>query len=187
MVSKPPESWWLPSLSPHSWATLTWTVHLTWAKLNAWFPVSKSSVVPLFLISVNGTTVYPGGQTKSLWKQKSGHATAKPSMGFLSFLEKKEKKSRLFPRCHTSPSSFLLTPFHPHGSPCSSDSGTSYTSGPLHLLCLPKIFYPQDIHLVHSLNTLLKCYLLKRGLFWPVLYHLYVFISKCLYMRIIYT
>lgn len=97
-VSKPPESWWLPSLSPHSWATLTWTVHLTWAKLNARFPVSKSSVVPLFLISVTGTTVYPGGQTKSLWKQKSGHATAKPSMGFLSVLEKKEKKPRLSPR-----------------------------------------------------------------------------------------
>ena len=97
-VSKPPESWWLPSLSPHSWATLTWTVHLTWAKLNARFPVSKSSVVPLFLISVTGTTVYSGGQTKSLWKQKSGHATAKPSMGFLSVLEKKEKKPRLSPR-----------------------------------------------------------------------------------------
>lgn len=83
--------------SLYSWAILTWTVHLTWARLHAWFPVSKSSVVPLFLMSVNGATVYPVGQTKSLWKQKSGHATAKPSMGFLSFLGGK-KKSRFLPR-----------------------------------------------------------------------------------------
>lgn len=68
----------------------------TWAKLHAWFPASKSNVVPLFLISVNGATVYPAGQTKNLWKQKSGHAIAKPLMSFLSFLGKKKKKNQGF-------------------------------------------------------------------------------------------
>ena len=160
----------------------------TWAKLHAWFPASKSNVVPLFLISVNGATVYPAGQTKNLWKQKSGHAIAKPLMSFLSFLGGKKKKIKVFPkaqRCHMLPPSFLFTPFHPRLSPCSSDTCTSCTSGPRHLFCLPKILYPQDICLAHSLNTLLKCYLLKE-VFWPPLYHLHVFTSKYFYMGVIY-
>lgn len=161
----------------------------TWAKLHAWFPASKSNVVPLFLISVNGATVYPAGQTKSLRKQKSGHAIVKPSMGFLSFLGEKKKKIKGFPkaqRCHTLPLSFLFTPFHPRLSPCSSDTCTSCTSGPLHLFCLPKILYPQDIRLAHSLDTLLKCYLLKE-VFSDHPSTTYVFLSlKYVYMGIIY-
>lgn len=174
--------------SLYSWAILTWTVHLTWARLHAWFPASKSSVVPLFLMSVNGATVYPVGQTKSLWKQKSGHAIAKPSVGFLSFLGGK-KKIKVFPkaqRCHTLPPSFLFTPFHPRLSPCSSDTCTSYTSGPLHLFCLPKIFYPQDIHLAHSLNTLLKYYLLKE-VFSDHPSITFMFLSLSIYIWALYT
>lgn len=102
--------------------------------------------------------------------------------------EKKKKKIKVFPkaqRCHLLPPSFLFTPFHPRLSPCSSDTCTSCTSGPRHLFCLPKILYPQDICLALSLNTLLKCYLLKE-VFWPPLYHLHVFTSKYFYMGVIY-
>lgn len=73
---------------------------------------------------------------------------------------KKKKKSQGFPQ--GSETSYVTTFLLVHAIPPTQDTCTSYTSGPLYLLCLPKIFYPQDIHLAHSLNTLLKCYLFKE-------------------------
>lgn len=114
----------------------------------------------------------------------------------LSIILGEKKKIKVLPmaqRCHVLPPSFWLTTFHPRLSPCCSSDTSSL---PLHLTAFALVLpawniRPQDIHLAHSLNILLRCYLLKEVFpdHPPSITSLRIlqdFISQYLYMGIIY-